>query len=99
MFILMSLINIALILCKVDFSQAIIDSCDASCECTTEDDDLERHSSDDLNTSSNATCHHSAEAIESGDLDATLVPEKSFPSPALLNMADPTKVTKQLLFI
>ncbi|XP_075226377.1 klarsicht isoform X2 [Lycorma delicatula] len=78
---------------KVDLSsQTIVDSCDASCECTTEDDDLERHSSDDLNTSSVATCHLSAEAIESGDLDATLVPEKSFPSQILPNSPEHTKV-------
>lgn len=70
--------------------QPIGDSCDASGEYTTEEDDLERQSSGDFNATV-VNCHQSSEAVP-GEYDVSNVPEKPSPSTLVPNTPEHTKV-------
>ncbi|XP_039288846.1 uncharacterized protein LOC111043821 isoform X3 [Nilaparvata lugens] len=76
--------------------QAVGDSCDASSEYTTGDDDFERHSSDEFNTSSNATatCHQSSDALDGGS--TSFYNDKSSPATIVPNSPEHTKVVMRL---
>lgn len=70
--------------------QPIGDSCDASGEYTTEEDDLERQSSGDFNATV-VNCHQSSETVP-GDYDGTILSEKPSPSTLVPNTPEHTKV-------